>query len=233
MFQYLKIIFILCYSYLTFAHNILRLPTYRSGKFQLRHEDKVPTTAPFSEFNTTIIDVCFDQCVATPPCQSINYNNSLNTCQLVAYDINHGKDYTDKQGWDNYDTGRTHLTRILSSNQQYCLLPKVSSGSPCDYATQTYLYVVYRAISHIHCQGVEAYYIFDLDAGAVVHYCTSLIMRPQIGSPDWVIFVQIKNYPFQPYTRAHHVSRWRLNHRKYKRKTLSPIVSRITLLPFE
>ena len=225
-FKYSKIIFILCYSYIAFAHNILRLPNYRSGKFQIRHENKVPAIAPFSEFNTTVVDVCFDQCVATPPCKSINYNSSLDTCQLVAYDINHGKDYIDKEGWVNYDTGRTQLTRILSSNPAgYCFVPRPSStsGTPCDDSGATMLYGMFRATSHAHCQGIEAYFIFDLDAGVVVHYCSSLVMRPHPTSPDWLVFVQVKDYPYMPFTLSHITYRWRLDHREYKTKLSLPL----------
>ena len=78
------------------------------------------------------------------------------------------------------------------------------------------LYGVFRATSHVHCQGIEAYYIFDLDAGVIAHYCSSLVMQPQSVALDWIGFVQVKDYPYTPlyHPSGHSTYRWRLNHRK-------------------
>ena len=122
---------------LVYTHNIIQLNDQRFAKFVLRHIDKVPTTQHFYEFQSDSLEICFDRCVATTPCISINYNIGSKQCQLVNYDINTGKDYEARSGWQHFDTGRTSIIRILSSDKNYCM-----TIGECSYLSKFLLTVI-------------------------------------------------------------------------------------------
>ncbi|XP_066916415.1 uncharacterized protein [Clytia hemisphaerica] len=161
------------------AHNILRLADQRSAKFLLRHDGKVPNREPYIEFKTDSVEVCMDRCVAGAPCKSINYNSTLQTCQHIDYDINDGKDYGTKPGWQHYDTGKTQLTRILDGTQNYCVTN--TESDPCNPGSGSYYYLRYKPITDASCTGIEAYYEFDETLGTIKHHCSGLFLIKYIG----------------------------------------------------
>ena len=172
----------------------------------------MPVTEHFSQFNVSTTEVCMDQCVATPPCKSVNHNEDLGLCQLVNYDITDGKDYTPKEGgWMNYDTGRSRLTRLFSSSGSYCLLPQ--NTNPCGISQSSDVHLVYRLTTNPHCQSIEAYYEFDRDSGLIIHYCSSLMLIPYSSSD--VLLRQITNFGY--YTHASNRNRfWRIDESEFR-----------------
>ena len=198
-------------QHVVYGDNILRLADQRYGKFVLRREGMVPDKTPHFQFNTTQMAVCVDKCVAKPPCKSVNFNKDLGQCQLVDYDIADGKNYVSKTGWENYDTGRSSLTRIQTSNGQYCMVPDYANICTDGADITGYIYAVFKPISDPFCQGIRAYYDFDQDAGVIVHYCSSLVLY---RSGSYAQFIQMKDYPYKPYEYSS-LFRWRFNRCKF------------------
>ncbi|XP_066910743.1 uncharacterized protein [Clytia hemisphaerica] len=191
---------------LVYTHNIIRLDDQRFAKFILRHIDKVPTKPHFYEFQSDSLEVCFDRCVATTPCISINYNMTGKRCQLVNYDINMGKDYEARSGWQHFDTGRTSIVRILSSDKNYCIT--IESEDQCNpsFTSTSEHSLLYKEINRAACKGVGAYFDFDRFTGVLVHYCSGLVVEPR---NTYVVAVG------NPLLQTYNPNRWRVTQLGY------------------
>ena len=169
----LKYFQIISYIYLVTCHNILRLPTVRQGRFELRHQNKVQSKDHYRELKVKTVEVCVDRCVADSQCKSVNFFSTgnddaiLDFCQLVAYDVTDNSNYVDRTGWNHYDTGRTKVTRIKNRYTGECYVPDSSSG--CALSSS---YIIPVPSSDSRCNSLEAYFEFDRDTGRITHYCS-------------------------------------------------------------
>lgn len=156
------------YIYLVACHNIVRLPTVRKGEFEVRHVDKVQSKPHYLELKLESIQVCVDKCVADSQCKSVNFfsTGSLDTCQLVAYDITDNNNYTNRTGWKHYDTGRTKVTRLRERASGYCYIPETAG---CEIGDT---YIISLPSSDNRCNSLDAYFRYNRDTGLISHYCS-------------------------------------------------------------
>ena len=202
----IKIYFSLTYIYIALSHNIRRATYEKFGKFVLRRNNTVPSKEPFMEFGSDSIEICMDRCVAKPPCASVNFNSDLNICQLVDYDINIGRNYTEKNGWLHFDTGRTRLTNILDYTKQYCLTIG-GVPDPCNPTGKDEYRIHYKDKNDKDCNSIKSLFDFDRSTGIILHYCSGLALMKGTERGVSARKVSYFGYPgtFQ---------RWRITERK-------------------
>ena len=169
----------LSYAYFVACHNILRTPTLRLARFELRHVDRVQSKPHFLEYKVKSIESCVNVCTAKPQCKSVNFfsNSSdaeiLDICQLVGDDVTDNNDYIARPGWKHYDTGRTKVTRLRQKTTGECYVP---ANQGCGLSGEYQMHLV--SPSDTRCNDVDAYFEYDRDTGRISQYCTGREVCP-------------------------------------------------------
>ena len=102
------VLIINCHKVSSRQYGIVRKDTHREATFRLVRRNRVLDITPIKEYNQSLSKECSRWCLRNPSCQSFNYNNNLEKCELLVEDRNTkatDQKFVDRSGWNYYDTG--------------------------------------------------------------------------------------------------------------------------------
>ena len=106
--MYFKYMFLTLYFTDSLLATIFRDDTSFAASFENIHKS-MSLNNPFQHFNVTMLQYCLMGCIQYKSCKSVNYQSSLNICELNNKSLEDGVTLIDREKWDyiesvNYKT---------------------------------------------------------------------------------------------------------------------------------